>query len=439
MAPDTLSNAQSADVLSDLLVVLGSAVGVVLLFALVVVVLQRFLFICRPNEVLVFSGRKHTLADGTVSGYKILAGGRGFRIPFLESVSQLDMRLYPVEVHVANAYSKGGIPLSVHAIANVKIASGDIEVRNAAERFLGASNEAIAAAAKQTLEGVLREVIAQLTPEEVNEDRLKFAETLVENARDDLDKLGLDLDVLKVQNVTDEQQYLANLGRGRIATMLRDAANAENAANQEVAEAQATARQSAGMAVKRAETIVLQSRNGARGELAKLESTAKQIENEAEIASQTERALAEQELQGLRAELEKLRLHCDVVLPAAAARKAKVLRARGEAAPTIENGKAVAESLRVVAEEWARAGDIGRDLFMLQRLREIIVAAALRVARTEVSEVEVVAGDDAEAYAAVVAAHPAAVARVLEETGRALGFDINGLIGGLGRAEGRPS
>ena len=41
---------------------------------------------------------------------------------------------------------------------------------------------------------------------------------------DDLDKLGLELDVLKVQNVSDEQKYLANLGRGRIATMLRDAA-----------------------------------------------------------------------------------------------------------------------------------------------------------------------------------------------------------------------
>jgi flotillin len=63
------------------------------------------------------------------------------------------------------------------------------------------------------LEGVLREVLAQLTPEEVNEDRLKFAESLKANAQDDFDKLGLELDVLKVQHVADEQQYLQNLGR----------------------------------------------------------------------------------------------------------------------------------------------------------------------------------------------------------------------------------
>ena len=92
-------------------------------FAVVILILRSFLFICQPNEILVFSGRKHTLPDGTQSGYKILHGGRGLRMPFLESVSRMDMRLFAVEVAVQNAYSKGGIPLSVHAIANMKIAS----------------------------------------------------------------------------------------------------------------------------------------------------------------------------------------------------------------------------------------------------------------------------------------------------------------------------
>src|SRR6185436_9347539 len=101
-------------------------------------------------------------------------------------------------------------------------------------------------------------------------------------------------------------------------------------------------------------------KNQVRGELAKLEADAKQIENEAAIAAETERSVAEQELQALRAELEKLRLHCDVILPAEAARKANELKARGEAAPTIETGKAVAEALRLVAAEWSAAGEAGR-------------------------------------------------------------------------------
>jgi len=346
----------------------------------------------------------------------------------------MDMRLFPVELQVHNAYSKGGIPLSVHAIANVKIASSDTAVRNAVERFLGTSSAQIAIAAQQTLEGVLREVISQLTPEEVNEDRLKFADTLVENARDDFDKLGLELDVLKVQHVSDDQGYLANLGRGRIATMLRDAANAENAANQAVAEAQAEARQAAETAAKRAETVIAQSKNGYRGEIAKLEAQAKQIENEAEIAAQTERATAEQELQGMRADLEKLRLHCDVILPAEANRQAQELKARADAAPTVENGKAVAEALKLVANEWTEAGQLGRDAYVLQQLRQLITVAASRVAQTQIGEVNVVSGTDVEAFGALVASYPAAVSRVLEETGRAVGVDIGRLLGSGGRA-----
>ena len=396
--------------------------------AVVVVLLQRFLFICRPNEILVFSGRSHVLPDGTTSGYKILHGGRGFRMPFLETVGRMDMRLLSVEVSVHNAYSKGGIPLNVAAIANVKIASSDAGVRNAVERFLDASPDMIAVAAQQTLDGVLREVVSQLTPEEVNEDRLKFADTLVDNARDDLDKLGLELDVLKVQHVSDDQQYLANLGRSRVATMLRDAANAENAANQAVAEAQAAARQRAETAQKRAETVILQRQNEMRGEVARLEAQAKQVENEAAVAAETERAIAEQELQSLRGELEKLRLHCDVILPAEAQRKAAELRARGLAAPTIEDGKAAAEALRLVAAEWKNAGELGREVYVLKQLRELVAVAVARVAGAEIGTVSVVAGGGEDGFSEVLAAYPAAVARVLEELGKTMGLDVAGLL-----------
>ena len=51
--------------------------------------------------------------------------------------------------------------------------------------------------------------------------------------------------MLKVQHVSDEQKYLQNLGRARIALMIRDAENAENEANQKIAEEQAAARQRA--------------------------------------------------------------------------------------------------------------------------------------------------------------------------------------------------
>jgi flotillin len=334
-----------------------------------------------------------------------------------------------VEVAVTNAYSKGGIPLAVQAIANVKISNDATHVRNAVERFLGTTPDQISIVARQTLEGVLREVLAQLTPEEVNQDRLKFAESLKANAQDDFDKLGLELDVLKVQHVSDEQQYLQNLGRARIALMIRDAQNAENEANQKIAQETAAARQRAESAQKIAEATVLQKKNLLRAELAKMESRAKSIENEATIAAETARASAEQELQRLRSELEKTRLQCDVVLPAEAARQAAQARARGEAAPLVENGKAAAAALQAVAAEWKAAGRGGREVYLLQQLRPFVQVAVDRVAQTQLGDLQIVDGGDGKAYAAFVANFPAAVARVMAETARAVGVDLRALLG----------
>jgi flotillin len=232
-----------------------------------------------------------------------------------------------------------------------------------------------------------------------------------------------------VQHVSDEQQYLQNLGRARIALMIRDAQNAENEANQKIAEEQAAARQRAESAQKKAEAMVLQRKNHLRAELARMEGEAKSIENEAAIAAETARSKAEQELQRLRAELEKLRLECDVVLPAEAARLASEARARGEAAPLIENGKAAAEALRLVSAEWKSAGKSGREVYLLQQLRSFVEAAVARVAQTEVGELNIVDGGDGQAYAAFVANFPAAVARVMAETAQAVGVDVRALLG----------
>src|SRR5580698_5877497 len=422
---------------AELAVWLGAGVAVVLALLVFTFMMSRFLFVCAPSEILIFSGRKHRLPDGSLVGFKVIHGGRGFRIPLLESVSRMDVRLFGVEVGVQNAFSKGGIPLTVHAIANVKVATDPRHVRQAVERFLGMEPSAIMMVARQTLEGVLREVLSQLTPEEVNEDRLKFAETLVHNAKDDFDKLGLQLDVLKVQHVSDEQKYLMNLGRARIAGMLRDAQNAENTALQSVSEEQAAARQRAESAQQQGESLVLQKRNGFRAEIAKLEGEAQGIENEAQVAAETARATAEQELQRLRAELAKLQLQVETVLPAAAAAQATSARARGSAASTIENGKAAAAALDSVANEWALAGAHAREVYVIQQLDTLVAAAVKRVEALEIGTLEIVDRGDGSSVTAVLGNFARGVSKVLEETGAAVGVDVKALL--APHTAGRPS
>ena len=145
--------------LGTAILVLGAAIGVVVALSVFVAVVKGFLYICRPNEILIFAGRKHTLPDGSATGYKVVRRGWAVRIPILETVNRMDMRLFMAEVAVTNAYSKNGIPLDVKAIANVKIASNPSHVRNAVERFLGMTQQQIAVVARQTLESVLRDVM----------------------------------------------------------------------------------------------------------------------------------------------------------------------------------------------------------------------------------------------------------------------------------------
>ena len=149
-------------------------------FVVVVLTVRALIVICPPNKVAVVSGRSRMLKDGRSVGYRVIKGGRTLRIPMLERVDFIDLNTIPIEVSVTNAYSKGAIPLDVQGVANIKVSSREGVLENSVERFLGRESAYIQQIAKENLEANLRGVLSTLTPEEVNEDRLKFAQTLID-------------------------------------------------------------------------------------------------------------------------------------------------------------------------------------------------------------------------------------------------------------------
>ena len=148
--------------IGDLGSVVGVAIGVVLFFgAAALVGVKRLFHICSPNEVLVFSGGRSTV-DGRAVGYRIVKGGSSLRTPLLERVDRMDITNMTVDVAVSNAHSKGGIPLTVAGVANVKVAGHQPLLNNALERLLGKGRPQIIQVAKDTLEGNLRGVLSQV-------------------------------------------------------------------------------------------------------------------------------------------------------------------------------------------------------------------------------------------------------------------------------------
>ena len=403
----------------------GAAAGALLVL---IALLTRFLYVCRPSEILIFSGRKHRLADGTVVGSRVVFGGRSWRVPLIETVQRMQMLSMPIDVQVQGAYTKVGIPLKVRAIAVIKLSSDPNVVMNAIERFLGRGLGDVQQVAKETLEGNLRGVLATLTPEEVNEDRLKFADSLAAEVEQDLAKLGLHLDVLKIQHVTDDANYLASIGRERIAQVVRDAEIAESNAHNEAAQEAAAAEMRAKVAEAEAERAIVQKRNELRRIAAELEAQAKSAEARAEQAALAAQATAEQALQALRRDLESLRLQAEVVVPAEAKREAAALQAAGEAAPIAENGRASAESLRLVADAWKEAGPSAPDMFLINKLEEITRIVVDSVGQIQLGPVQLVDSGDGQTLPRFAAAYPQAVATVLRSLAETTGVDVTALL-----------
>jgi len=403
--------------------VLGAVLAVIILAILATV--RSLIIICPPNRVAVISGRSRQLSDGRTVGYRAIRGGRTLRVPLLERVSWMELNTIPIEVSVQNAYSKGAIPLHVQGIANVKVSSIEGLLQNSVERFLDVDQDHIAGIAKETLEANLRGVLATLTPEEVNEDRLKFAQTLIEEADDDIKTLGLELDVLKIQNVTDEVGYLDSVGRRQTAEVLKEARVAEAQRKAEAEESEALSRTRAEIATAQADLKIVEQQNALRVRQAELEAIAGAAEAEAKVAGEKAKVVAEQALEAERVQLETRRLEAYVVAPARADLAAKQLAAKADAAKIVEEGNAQIEVFRRLVEQYQAAGPDAQRVFVLRMLPELVDKIVSVVAAVDIERVSVIdSGGQGTGIPGFMGQLPAAVIGLTEQIENATGVDL---------------
>lgn len=404
--------------------IMVGAVAVLASLVVLAFILSRIIYICPPNEVLIFSGSHRKLGtDERVIGYRVVQGGRGIRIPLIEVVDRMELTNMLIELRVQGAYSKGGIPLNVQGIANVKVSSKTDQLANAVERFLGMSRDQIMAVARETLEGNLRGVLSTLTPEEVNQDREKFAGELLHEADHDLARLGLELDTLKVQHVSDDKGYLASLGRkqsadlikrSRIAEAENHALAAENAAsnlqNQEIAKVEAE------IATARAEGL----RRIAEAQTRKLALIA---ESKGQVQALLAKATAEVEVQRARLAQVRFQLIADKVKPAEARKSQMIAQARGVASKVVEEGKATAQAIRSLGETWTKAGDNARQIFVAQKLQGLVSTMMQTVGEMPIDKLTVI-DKELAANGSNFAVKAAVTAEQLKQM---LGIDIAGI------------
>lgn len=411
-------------------IILVAIVTILVVIGFIVYTLKNLLFVATPNQVLVLAGGTHRLADKTV-GYRAIRGGRAVRMPLIETVQWMDLSNIPVDIEVKHAFSKGGIPLNVQGVAHVKLPGAEPRLSNAVERFLGRTRVEIAQVARETLEGNVRGVLAQLTPEQVNEDKVAFGNQLVEEAEHDFMRMGVVLDTLKIQNVTDDANYLNSIGRIRGAAVRRDALIVEAQAKSEAAIQKADNWGASELAKIRSNLAIAAQETQRRIRDAITGREAKIAEAEGQVRAEIARIQEDINRQRERAVQVTRQLDADVVQPWDAERRKMEEEARAAAARIIERGRAEAEALRRLIEEYRAAGPAAREVLVLQQLMPMLGAISGANRDTKIREWTVLSDDEATGGFAQKAI------RVNEQIRAATGVDLAQVAGRLG-APARP-
>jgi flotillin len=440
-----------------------------ILFTLVAVYASRVRKV-GPNEVLVISGRRtRNPQTGEIEPYRIVKGGRAFIWPILERVDTLSLEIMTIEIMTEDVYTRQGVPVTLEGVAQIKIASDDVSIRTAAERFLSKTRAEIINVAHETLAGHLRAIIGNMTVEEIYRERDKFAQEVQSVSASDLANMGLGIDTFVIKDVRDKEGYLDALGRPRVAEVKRDATIAEQLAATREAEARrdyqlqqaeydsevARKQTEANLAGTLQERIVNQKIRAEEVQIELIEKQ-KRIEVQKQEALRMEKELeatvrkpaeAEQYRIQTIASAQKFEMEARAAGEAAAIRargeaEAEAIRARGlaEAEVVLQKGLAEAQAMEKKAAAWQQYNQAAIIQQLIEALPQIAAAIAQPLAQTE-RIVIISSGDGATAGASKLSADITNMIAQIPATVEALtGLNLTETISQLpGIADNKPS
>lgn len=209
----------------------GAIVVVILVIALILVLATGYVK-APPDTAFIISGLRK----------KTIIGKASIKIPYLERIDKLSLKLIPIDVKTSTAVPTADyINIQVDAAVNVKISSDTQRMELAAQNFLNQDTEYIGRVSREVLEGNMREIVGRMRLEEMVSDRQKFAELVKENAMPDLAAMGLDIISFNVQNFSDANGVIDDLGIDNISQIKKKAAIAKAEADKEIAIAKASA------------------------------------------------------------------------------------------------------------------------------------------------------------------------------------------------------
>ncbi len=211
----------------------GAAAAVIVL----IVLFKLMWRVAEPNEALIISGSRHRtegVADGL--GFRVVTGRGTLVTPGVQVVRKLSLDLNEADLDVECVTSQG-IPVQVKGVVIFKVGDDQVSIANAARRFLD-QQKMMGHRVHNVFAGHLRSIVGGLTVEEMIRDRERLTGETRAASGSEMEKLGLIIDSLQIQEILDPTGYIANLAAPHAAAVMRDARIAQANADRQATEAE---------------------------------------------------------------------------------------------------------------------------------------------------------------------------------------------------------
>ena len=309
---------------------------------------------CPPDMVYIISGLRKKP--------RVIIGKATIRIPFLERVDKLTLELIQIDVKTHNVPTSDFINVDVDAVANVRIPNDPELIQVAARHFLNQKSDYIAKNVKEVLEGNMREIIGQMNLVALVNDKQLFSQKIQENAKDDIKNIGLEIVNLNVQNCTDDNDAIVNLGIDNLVKIQKAAKIAKAQAEKEIKVAEAAAdeegararaeadakiaEQQKDLQIKKAEYKIEQDKKQADADAAyEIQKAVQQRTiNENEVAAEVARTEKTTELKEKEVALKEKQLEAEIKKQADAERYAAEVQAEVDKVRAVKAAEAEAQA-----------------------------------------------------------------------------------------------
>lgn len=303
----------------------------VFLIILAIILFVAFAFVCYrkapPTEAIVVTGFG-------LSRPKVVSGKGTFVLPVLQRADRLNMRLLKIDVKTpeTGVKSKNGVSLWIDSVVTIQVYSENSTVleeeikasglgnakeyiksrqQAAISNFLGMNEASINDKVNDVLQGNLREIVSDMTVDQILTNRKQMAVSVIENARPDLAKMGLEVVTFNVQDIRDavdaqghNHGVIEAIGIEQEEAVKKRAEIARAEAARDVACAKADAAMAANAKEVEAQTAIAQRNNELQLAKAKLKAEADKATADANAAGQIQTNIRAKDIKEAEADAE---------------------------------------------------------------------------------------------------------------------------------------